>query len=112
MVLVGPFNKQRISTFGGNATRQILATERKLIAGIGYYEHDFGNIKIVPDRFSRDRDAWVLDTSMWAVATLRPMNTIDLAEDSDATKGRVLTELTLESRNEAASASICDLTTT
>lgn len=111
MVMVGPFNKQKISTFGGNATRQILANDRRLIAGIGYYEHDFGICKIVPNRFQRERDCWVFDTNYWAVATLRPMKTEDLAKTADATKGVVITELTLESRNEAASAVVADLET-
>lgn len=111
MVVVGPVNKQRISTFAGNATRNIMANDRRLIAGIGYYEHDFGIVKIVPDRFSRERDCHVLDTNYWALATLRPMKTESIAKTADAEKGVVITEWTIESRNEAASALIADLTT-
>ena len=109
MVICGATNKQKISTFGGNATRYIDAGDR-LRAAITYYEHDFGVIKVVADRFSRDRDVHVLDTRYWAKATLRPMTTRDLAEDSDADKGVVITEWTLESRNEGASALVADLT--
>jgi hypothetical protein len=108
--LCGSSNKQKISTFGGNATRYIQAADR-LKAAITFYEHDFGVIKFVPDRFSRDRDVHILDENYWAKATLRPMTSGDLAEDSDADKGKVITEWTIESRNEAASALIADLTT-
>lgn len=110
MALTGSSNKQKISTFTGNATRNIAASN-KLIAGITYYEHDFGVIKVVADRFSRDRDVHVLDTKYWAQATLDPIHTEDLAKDSDADKGTVITEWTIESRNQGASALIADLTT-
>ena len=45
----------------------------------------------------------------WALATLRPMQTMDLAKTGDAEKAIILTEVTLEARNEAASAVIADL---
>ena len=110
LVICGPVNKQKISTFGGNATRYIQASDR-LRAAITFYEHDFGVIKIVADRFSRDRDVHILDTRYWCKATLRAMTTEDLAKTADADKGVVITEWTLESKNEAASALIADLTT-
>lgn len=110
LVICGASNKQKISTFGGNATRYIDAGDR-LRAAITYYEHDFGVIKIIADRFSRDRDVHVLDTRYWAQATLRPMTTEDIAKTADADKGVVITEWTVESRNESASALIADLTT-
>ena len=115
-VMVGPINKQNISTFGGNATRYIAANEggelnRKLIAGIGFYESDFGIHRIVPNRFSRDRDCHVLDMDYWASAVLRPMKTQDTARTADAFNGSIVEECTLVSRNEAASAIIADLTT-
>lgn len=109
MVMVGPLNKQNISAFAGNATRQIMANDRRLIAGIGFYEHDFGIVKIVPNRFSRERDVHVLDTNYWAVAYLRNMKVEDIAPTGDADKGVVICEYTLESRNEAASAIVADV---
>ena len=109
-IMVGPFNKQRISTFGGNATRWVNADERKLIAGIGFYESDFGIHKIVPNRFSRDRDVWILDMDYWAIATLRELTTIDTAVVADAYNGWVGMEKTLVSRNQQASAAVVDRT--
>lgn len=109
LVICGATNKQKISTFGGNATRYIDAGDR-LRAAITFYEHDFGVIKVVADRFSRDRDVHVLDTRYWGEATLRPMTTEDTAKTADADNGVVITEFTIESRNQAASALIADLT--
>lgn len=108
LVICGPSNKQRISTFGGNATRYIDAGDR-LRAAITYYEHDFGVIKCVADRFSRDRDLHVLDSRYWGEATLRPMTTEDIAKTADADNGVVIVEFTIESRNQGASALIADL---
>lgn len=109
MGLCGASNKQKISTFGGNATRYINAGDR-LKAAVTFYEHDFGVIKFVADRFSRDRDVHILDEAYWAKATLRPMTSFDTAKVADSENGVVQTEWTLESRNEAASALIADLT--
>lgn len=110
VIMVGPFNKRRISTFGGNATRYVNADLNKLIAGIAFYESDFGVHKIIPNRFQRDRDCFVLDSNYWGKATLRPMTTDDVPVAADGYFGVVIEESTLVSRNQAASAVIADLT--
>jgi hypothetical protein len=111
MAMCGPYNKTVVSGFTGNATRYDKSEDKKLTASIDVYESDFGEIKIKPNRFSRERDLHVLDTSMWGVATLRPMRTVDLAKTGDADKGMVIVEYTLESRNQAASGIVADLAT-
>lgn len=111
LIMVGPFNKTVVSGFTGNATRMDKSEDKRLTSSIDIYESDFGVHKIVANRFSRERDCHLLDTSMWAVAYLRKMHTIDLAKTGDAEKGMVLAEYTLEARNEAASAAVFDLTT-
>lgn len=111
MILCGPFNKQVISSFAGNVTRMQDTEDKKLQTAIDIYVSDFGEHKVVADRFSRDRDLHILTTDLWALAQLRPMNTIDLAKTGDANKGAVITEFSLESRNEAGSAVVADLAT-
>lgn len=111
LAMPGAFNKTVISGFTGNATRLDRSEDKKLTAAIDVYESDFGTIKIVANRFSRSRDLHVLDTSLWAVSYLRPMHTVDLAKTGDAEKGLVQAEYTLESRNEAGSGIVADLTT-
>jgi Family of unknown function (DUF5309) len=112
VIMVGPVNKQKISAMAGNATRFINADERKLIAGIAFYESDFGVHKVVPNRFQRERDCHVLDMNYWGVATLRPMKTFDTARTASAFNGVVECEYTLESFNEAASGIVADLSIT
>lgn len=111
MIMTGAFNKTRFSTFTGNATRMDRSEDRKVIATTDVYVSDFGEHKIVANRFSRSRDVFVLDTEYWGVAFLRPFKTEDLAKTGDAQKKHIIVEYTLESRNEAASGVIADLTT-
>jgi hypothetical protein len=111
LIMPGPFNKTVISGFTGNNTRTQDTSDKKLVAAIDVYVSDFGTHKVKANKFSRDRDLHLLDTSLWAMANLRPFQTIDLAKTGDATKGAVLIETTLESRNEAGSAIVADLTT-
>lgn len=111
MWMCGAFNKTVISGFSGNHTRTQDTVNKKLVTALDVYASDFGTHKIVANRFSRSRDLHMLDTSMWALATLRPTKTYDLAKTGDATKALILTEYTLEARNEAASGIVADLTT-
>jgi hypothetical protein len=111
LLMCGPFNKTVISSFTGNNTRTQDTSDKKLISAIDVYVSDFGTHKVVANKFSRDRDLWILTTDLWALATLRPFQTIDLAKTGDAEKGMVLVEYTLESRQQAGSAAVVDLTT-
>lgn len=112
LIMVGPFNKQVISTFSSNVTRTTNTDAGKLNTALDIYTSDFGSHKVVANRFSRDRDVHVLTTDLWAIPYLRAMNTVDIAATGDSTKGAVISEYTLESRNEAGSAIIADVTTT
>ncbi len=48
---------------------------------------------------------------MWALATLRNMDTTDLAKTGDSAKTQIITEYTIEARNEKSGGIIADLTT-
>lgn len=110
-VMVGAFNKQKISGFTGNATRNVNSGEKKLVNAIDVYVGDFGQVAIIPNRFQRPRSALVLDMDMWAMAVLRDFQENDLAKTGDSDRKQILVEYTLECRNEAASGIIADLTT-
>lgn len=111
LIMPGPFNKTVISGFTGNNTRIQDTQEGTLYTAIDVYVSDFGTHKVIANKFSRDRDLPVLTTDLWAVSYLRPMQTIDLAKTGDNEKGLVLAEYTLESRNDAGSGIVADLTT-
>jgi len=110
-VMVGSFNKQVMSTFTGNATRFKSAEDKALVAAIDIYQSDFGDLEVVPNRFMRARDAYLLQKNMWAVAFLRPVHMVNLAKTGDSERRQLLVEFCLESRNEKASGLVADLTT-
>ena len=111
MVMVGPFNKQKLSGFTGNSTRFDAGADATLYTSVDVYASDFGQLQVVPNRFSRDRDAYVLDMEYWGVAFLRDFSMHELSKTGDSEKRQLLVEATLESRNEAASGLVADLTT-
>jgi hypothetical protein len=110
MIMLGSFNKQKLSGFTGGSTKMTQADDKKLVAAIDIYESDFGSMTVVPNRFSRNRDCFVIQPDMWAVAYLRDFQMLDLAVTGDAQKKAMLAEYTLVSKNEAASGAVFSLT--
>lgn len=113
MIMVGPFNKTKITAFTGNATKYKDVQDKKVINAVDLYVSDFGELTVVPNRFQRDRDVWILDMDMFEVAYLqgRSFKTEDLAKTGDAEKKHMLAECTLVSKQEKASAGVFDCTT-
>ncbi len=111
VIMVGAFNKQQFSTFTGRGSPIEETSSKKIVAAVDAYESDFGRLKVVPNRFMRSRDALVLQMDMWAKATLRNFNTEDIAKTGDSTAKAIITEYSLEARNEKASGIVADLTT-
>ena len=113
LILVGSFNKQAMSAFSGNGTKTYEANQQTLNTAIDIYISDFGTLEIRYSPFSRDRSALVLDTSLWAMATLpgRAFMQTDLAKTGDTMRTQILTEWTIESRNESGNGIVADLTT-
>jgi hypothetical protein len=111
VIMVGPFNKQKISSFTGGSTRFDASEDKTLYTSIDVYSSDFGDLEVVPNRFSRDRDALVLDMDYWSVGFLRDFTMHELSKTGDSEKRQILAELTLISRNEGASGGVFDLTT-
>lgn len=114
VIMVGPWNKKVASAFTGIATqyRENSGTKQATILGAAdVYISDFGEHKIVANRFSRDRVALVLDMDYWKLATLRPIQKIDLAKTGDSDKKQILCEYTLVACNANASGKVADLRT-
>ena len=113
LLLVGSFNKQKVSGFTGNSTRMDMAEDRSLIATIDVYVSDFGELKVMPNRVLRSsgRSALLVETDMFATGYLRPFTQEERAKTGDAEKRALTVEWTLIAKNEASSATIADLTT-
>ena len=114
MLMVGSHNKQTVSGFTGIATRfrDVPAGQQAQIVGAAdMYVSDFGTINVVPNRFQRARDAFIVDPQYASMAVLRPIEQIELAKTGDAEKRLMLCEYGLKVNNEAAHGIVADLTT-
>lgn len=113
LILAGSFNKQAMSAFSGNGTKTHEASSQTLNTAIDIYISDFGTLEVVYSPQSRARDVLALDTSLFALATLsgRSFSQNPLAKTGDTERVQIITEWTLEARNESGSGGIFDLTT-
>lgn len=114
VIMVGPFNRTVFSTFSGIATPYIDATKATpltLNASADVLVTDFGNVRVVPSRLQRERDAWFIDPSMLSIRYLRAFQTKNLAVTGDASKKLITSEYTLRVNNEAGLALAADLLT-
>lgn len=115
ILMVGPVNKQRSSGFAGIAALTSFTTGNKqpsIIGAASVYVGDFGTVTIVPNRFQRERDAFLIDPDYLDVLYLRPFKTVELAKTGDAEKRMLLVDYQLKVGTEKAHAMIADLTTT
>jgi hypothetical protein len=110
-IILGSFNKRAMSTFTGNSTRYIDNHGKRLITSVETYESDWGALQILPNRFSRARDVNIVEKDKMAIAYLRTFRVQDLSKTGDSERKQLITEYTLEMRNEAAHGAVWDLTT-
>jgi hypothetical protein len=111
-IMTGQFNKQVFSTFTGRASPIEEAKSKKIVASVDAYDSDFGELKVVANRFQRARDVLILEDEKWAVAYLngRKLVSLALAKTGDSDKRQILSEYTLEARNEKSSGGVFDCT--
>jgi hypothetical protein len=108
LIMVSPAAKQTFSTFTGNSTR-FKDADQTLNASISVYVSDFGTLKVVPNRFQRARSVFVLDMDYWSLAELTAPSMQDLPSTFDGVGKALVTEYTLEAKQEKASAMVRDI---
>ena len=107
--LVSAINKRLISsTFTGNATKFKDADDRKIISAIDIYESDFGQVKIVPDRFTLASAVYMIDPEYVKIAPLYGSRQLPLARTGHSEARLIQTEYTLEVGNEKAHGVVAD----
>ena len=96
ILMTGPVNKMRVSGFSGIASSRFNieggARPATIIGAADIYVSDFGNVQVVPNRFQRERDAFVIDPEYAKLTTLRPYQQIELAKTGDAEKRMLIVE--------------------
>jgi hypothetical protein len=110
LVLCGAGVKQKISsTFTGSATKFKNVDDKKVVAAVDIYVSDFGQLQIVPSRFVRSRDVFVLDPSQARMAYLSKTKQKPLARTGHAERRLISTEYGLQVDTEKAHGVIADI---
>jgi hypothetical protein len=114
VIMVGGFNKTVISGFAGNADKTLNLAGAKpgvIVQAMDVLVTDFGNLKVIANRFQRTRDLFVLDPSYLSIMFLRGFKTHKLAKTGDAEKRLLNCEWGLKVNNEKSQGAVYDLTT-
>jgi len=113
IIMVGGTQKQNVSGFAGIATlyREAGNTSKgtAIVGAADVYISDFGEHRIVPNRFSRNRTCFVLDMDYWAVAYLRKVSQKEIARTGGSEKRFIDVEYCLVAENPNASGKVADL---
>lgn len=115
MVMVGPVNKAKFSAFAGIAVNRVNINNPKqtfIVGSADVYVSDFGNIDIVPNLFSPEAFALLIDPEYAQIAYLRNFQTNKLAKTGDSQRTQLLVEYTLKVGTELAHGAIANLATT
>lgn len=94
--------RSTISGFTGIATRfsdVAKGQEAVVVNSADVFVSQFGAHRVVTSRYAKAGTVYCLDTSMWAVAYLRPFMTLDIAKSGDSTKKMLLVEWCLVGKN-------------
>lgn len=118
IIMAGPTQKAVLTGFAGitsTAGRFHEVKDRTIVSTADVYASQFGDLKIVPNRYIRqtsnvDREVYIVRPAYAKLSFLRPMQNVpDLAKTGDAWKFAVLAEVTLQVSNEAAHGVVADL---
>lgn len=100
--------KRKISGFTAGATKQVQATDRRLVNAVDVYEADAANmVKLFPHRYvtvsgDTNYDLVGINEDYFKVAHLRKPVQRDLAKTGDGSNAQVIGEFTLECLNQNA----------
>ena len=111
---MAPAQKQTFSSFVGVGGASGVSnfndvTDQRIIGGMDVYVSDFGEMAVVPNRFQRSRDVWLLDPEYYGVGYLRPFFQREVASTSDGEQRAIIAEYTLVCKNEKALGAVYDL---
>ena len=108
--LVGPATKRKISnTFVARSTFYKDADDKKLTLAIDIYESDFGQVQIVPDRWQRELDVFIIDPELVKISELQPTRQFPLARTGHTDNRLIQKEYGLEVGNEKAIGIVADI---
>jgi hypothetical protein len=110
-LMVGPFNKTVVSTLSGRSIAREMIDSNTAGSNVTVFATDFGDLQVMPNRFQRERDAFLISPDFAKVSYLRNFQVSTLGKTSDAETKHLVVEMGLEMTQEAAHGGIFDLTT-
>lgn len=112
VIMSGPINRTNFTTqISGGATKFYQVADKQMVATITKYVSDYGTLKIMPNRFQRERDMHFIDPDFVELRYLENWSQQDLAVTGLAKRTQMWGSLTLAVLNEAAHGVIADLNT-
>ena len=111
-IMVGPHNKQTISTFAGRSSSREMVDKNRILGAADIYMSDFGDLKVIPNLFGRERECVLLDPDMVSVDYLRAPFAKDLAVTGDSIRKMLLAEYTLRVNHYGGIGVVADINTT
>lgn len=111
LFIVGPYNKRVVSGFTGRTSARQMVAAKKVVNSVTMYASDFGDIKVLPSRWIRPRDSFLIDPRYARISYFRKYERTPIAKIGDAETNMILTEFGLQIDNEKAHGAIRDLTT-
>jgi hypothetical protein len=112
VVMAGPANRANLSSvLTGNSTRFYEMKDGDLNASISVYRSDYGNLKLVMNRFQRERDMFFINPDYVEVRSLEPITYQDLATTGLSKRGQLYCNLTIAPLSETAHGVLADLNT-
>ena len=120
VIMVNSGNKRRISSsFTGNSTRYKDSIDKKLVAAIDFYDSDFGELTVVPNRFMPTNNpggnddsynVFIIDPEYVRIGYLDNVQQKPLAETGHSIRTLVWCEYGLQVDTEAAHGVVADTT--
>lgn len=116
VIMMNSALKRKIATFGGASKfagvsvnqNQGRNTNAVVLGGVDVYVSDFGEHKMMLNRYMRTSVILCVDPDYWKTGWLRPIKYEDRAKTGDAQQGELLCEWTLIASNPDASAKVAD----
>jgi hypothetical protein len=111
IILCGAGVKQKISkTFTGTSTRyQEMDSSKTITSAVDIYVSDFGTLQVVPSRFTRTRDLYIIDPSMARICYLQKAKQTPLARTGHAERRLIAVEFGLQVDTELAHGVVADI---
>ena len=111
VLIMSSSQKQVFSGFTGIATQyqEPKGKMATVVSAADRYVSDFGTFTAVPSRYVRAASVLVVDPDLWRVLYLRRIKKEELAKTGDARAFQLVCECTLESKNQAGSGVVADL---